>query len=158
VFARGDKAEEARAAGADHVGEDDLADRIMQGWIDFQVVIATPDMMKVVGKLGKVLGPRGLMPNPKTGTVTTEIGEAVRESKGGKITFRTDKQGNVNAPIGKASFDQKALEENAMMFLEKIMQLRPSGAKGRYLMSVSVSSTMGPGVHMDVNDVRAHLR
>ncbi|HRY60555.1 MAG TPA: 50S ribosomal protein L1 [Candidatus Fermentibacter sp.] len=158
VFARGEKAEEARAAGADHVGEDDLADRIMQGWIDFQVVIATPDMMKVVGKLGKVLGPRGLMPNPKTGTVTTEIGEAVRESKGGKITFRTDKQGNVNAPIGKASFDQKALEENAVMFLEKIMQLRPSGAKGRYLMSVSVSSTMGPGVHMDVNDVRAHLR
>jgi large subunit ribosomal protein L1 len=158
VFARGEKAEEARAAGADYVGEDDMADKIMQGWIDFQVVIATPDMMKVVGKLGKVLGPRGLMPNPKTGTVTNDIGAAVQDSKGGKIAFRTDKQGNVNAPIGKASFDQKALEENAVMFLEKIMQLRPSGAKGRYLMSASVSSTMGPGVHLDVNDIRTHLR
>ena len=158
VFARGDKAEEARAAGADYVGEDDLAEKISQGWIDFQVVIATPDMMKVVGRLGKILGPRSLMPNPKTGTVTTDVGDAVRESKGGKIAFRTDKQGNVNVPIGKASFEQKALEENAVAFIERIVQLKPSGAKGRYLMSISVSSTMGPGVHMDVNDVRAHLR
>ncbi len=158
VFARGEKADEAREAGADYVGEDELAERIIQGWIDFQVVITTPDMMKVVGRLGKVLGPRGLMPNPKTGTVTADVGAAVRESKGGKIAFRTDKQGNVHAPIGKASFDQKALEENAVTLVEKIMQLKPSSAKGRYILSVSISSTMGPGVHLDVNDIRARLR
>ncbi len=157
VFARGDKAEEARRAGADHVGDDDLAENILKGWTDFDVVIATPDMMKVVGKLGRVLGPRGLMPNPKTGTVTNDVAVAVAESKGGKIAFRTDKAGNINAPIGKASFDQKALEENAVAFLDKVMQLKPSAAKGRYLLTVAVSSTMGPGVHLDVNDVRTRL-
>jgi len=158
VFARGDKADEARAAGAEHVGDDDLADQILGGWMDFDVVIATPDMMKTVGKLGRVLGPRGLMPNPKTGTVTTDIATAVSESKGGKIAFRNDKAGNVNVPIGKASFEAKALEENAVAFLERIMQLKPSAAKGRYLVSVSVSSTMGPGIRLDVNDVRARFR
>lgn len=157
VFARGDKAEEARRAGADHVGDDELADSILKGWLDFDVVIATPDMMKVVGKLGRVLGPRGLMPNPKTGTVTNEVAAAVAESKGGKIAFKTDKAGNINAPIGKASFEQKALEENAVAFLDKVMQLKPSAAKGRYLLAVAVASTMGPGVHLDVNDVRTRL-
>jgi large subunit ribosomal protein L1 len=158
VFARGDKADEARAAGAEYVGDDDMAEKILGGWIDFDVVIATPDMMKVVGKLGRVLGPRSLMPNPKTGTVTNDVAAAVKESKGGKIAFRNDKAGNVNVPIGKASFEEKALEENAMAFLEKIMQLKPSAAKGRYLISVSISSTMGPGVRLDVSDVRARFR
>jgi large subunit ribosomal protein L1 len=158
VFARGEKAEEARAAGADHVGEDDLADKIIGGWLDFDVVIATPDMMKTVGKLGRVLGPRGLMPNPKTGTVTNDVAPAIRESKGGKIAFRTDKAGNIHVPIGKASFEQKALEENAIAFLEKVVQLKPSAAKGRYLMSIAVSSTMGPGVPLDINDVRTRFR
>lgn len=158
VFARGDKADEARGAGAEYVGDDDMAEKILGGWIDFDVVIATPDMMKVVGKLGRVLGPRSLMPNPKTGTVTADVAAAVKESKGGKIAFRNDKAGNINVPIGKASFEEKALEENAMAFLEKIMQLKPSSAKGRYLISVSISSTMGPGVRLDVNDVRARFR
>jgi large subunit ribosomal protein L1 len=158
VFARGDKADDARGAGAEYVGDDDLVEKILGGWIDFDVVIATPDMMKIVGKLGRVLGPRGLMPNPKTGTVTADISTAVAESKGGKIAFRNDKAGNVHVPIGKASFEEKALEENAVAFLEKIMQLKPSSAKGRYLVSVSVSSTMGPGVRLDVSDVRARFR
>lgn len=158
VLARGEQADEARAAGADHVGEDDMVEKIVQGWMDFQVVIATPEMMKAAGRLGKILGPRGLMPNPKTGTVTNDVAAAVRESKGGKIAFRTDKQGNVHAPIGKASFEPASLEENAMAFLEKIMQLKPSGAKGKYMLSASVSSTMGPGVRLDLDDIRARLR
>ncbi len=157
VFARGEKADEARAAGADFVGDDDMVEKITGGWVAFDVVIATPDMMKTVGKLGRVLGPRGLMPNPKTGTVTNDIAAAVGESKGGKIAFRNDKAGNVNVPIGKASFEARALEENAMSFLEKIMQMKPSAAKGRYIMSISISSTMGPGVRLDVNDVRIRL-
>lgn len=159
VFARGDEAEAARSAGADFVGEDDLAEKILEeGWLDFDVVIATPDMMKVVGRLGRVLGPRGLMPNPKTGTVTTDVGKAVRESKAGKISFRTDRTGNLHVPIGKASFDPGRLEENALAFLARVLSLRPSSTKGRYLNSVTVCTTMGPGVRIDVADVRARLR
>lgn len=158
VFARGEKAEEAKESGADYVGDDDLAEKIQSGWLDFDVVITTPDMMKVVGKLGRVLGPRGLMPNPKTGTVTADIATAVNESKAGKISFRTDKTGNLHAPIGKASFDEKKLEENALKLLEKILILRPSSAKGRYLNSVTICSTMSPGVRIDVGDIRARLR
>jgi large subunit ribosomal protein L1 len=158
VFATGDKADEAREAGADFVGDEDLAKRILDGWTDFEVAIATPDMMKVAGKLGKVLGPRGLMPNPKTGTVTLDVGQAVREAKGGKINFRVDKTGNLHVPIGKATFDEKAISENAMAFFEKVTQLKPSTVKGRYIKNVSVSSTMGPGIKVDQNDLRALLR
>lgn len=158
VFATGEKADEAREAGADFVGDEDLAKRIMDGWTDFEVAIATPDMMKVAGKLGKVLGPRGLMPNPKTGTVTQEVAQAVREAKAGKINFRVDKTGNLHVPIGKATFDEKAIAENAMAFFEKVTQLKPSTVKGRYMKNVSVSSTMGPGIKVDQNDLRALLR
>ena len=159
VFARGEQAEAAREAGADHVGDEDIAKRIMEeGWLEFDVVIATPDMMKVVGKLGRVLGPRGLMPNPKTGTVTAEVASAVEESKAGKISFRTDRTGNVHVPIGKASFEADQLEENALVFLARVLSLRPGSTKGRYLNSVTVSTTMSPGVRIDVADVRARLR
>jgi large subunit ribosomal protein L1 len=158
VFAAGEKADEARAAGADFVGDEDLAKRILEGWTDFEVAIATPDMMKVAGKLGKVLGPRGLMPNPKTGTVTQDVAQAVREAKSGKINFRVDKTGNLHVPIGKATFDEKAIAENAMAFFEKVSQLKPSTVKGRYMKNVSVSSTMGPGIKVDQNDLRALLR
>ncbi|MBN1435428.1 50S ribosomal protein L1 [Candidatus Fermentibacterales bacterium] len=158
VFARGDQAEAASEAGADFVGDEDLAAKIEGGWLDFDVVIATPDMMKVVGKLGRVLGPRGLMPNPKTGTVTDGVGKAVEDSKGGKISFRTDKTGNLHVPIGKASFEATQLEENAMAFLTRVQQLKPSGAKGRYIEAVTVCTTMSPGVRVDAADVRARLR
>jgi len=158
VFAAGEKADEAREAGADHVGDEDLAKRILEGWTDFEVAVATPDMMRVVGKLGKVLGPRGLMPNPKTGTVTLDVGLAVREAKSGKINFRVDKTGNLHVPIGKAGFEEKAIAENAMAFFEKVMQLKPPTVKGRYMKNVSVSSTMGPGIKVDQNDLRALLR
>ena len=158
VFARGDKADEAAAAGADHIGDDDLAEKIKEGWLEFDVVVATPDMMGVVGKLGRVLGPRGLMPNPKVGTVTADVATAVTEAKAGKISFRVDKTGNLHVPVGKASFEEKALRENVLTFMEKVIQLRPSSAKGRYLQSISMSSTMGPGIHVDPNDIRALLR
>jgi large subunit ribosomal protein L1 len=158
VFARGDKAEEARAAGADHVGDEDLAGKISEGWTDFDVVIASPDMMGVVGKLGRILGPRGLMPNPKTGTVTMEIAEAVNDSKGGKITFRVDKTGNLHVPVGKASFADEALKENILAFVDKVIQLKPASTKGRYLRNIAVSSTMGPGIRVDINDIRTLLR
>jgi large subunit ribosomal protein L1 len=158
VFARGDKADEAAAAGADHVGDDDLAEKIKEGWMEFDVVIATPDMMGIVGKLGRILGPRGLMPNPKVGTVTTEVATAVTEAKAGKISFRVDKTGNLHVPVGKASFEEKALRENVITFIEKVLQLRPSSAKGRYLKSISMSSTMGPGIRVDPNDIRTILR
>ena len=158
AFARGEKADEAREAGADYVGDEDYAKKIEEGWLDFDVVVATPDMMKVIGKLGRVLGPRGLMPSPKTGTVTMEIGEAVRESKAGKISFRVDKTGNLHAPVGKASFDPQQLQDNALAFIEKVNQLRPSAAKGLYMRKATISSTMGPGVKLDLSDVRTRLQ
>lgn len=158
AFARGDKAEEAREAGADFIGDEETAQKITDGWLEFDVVIASPDMMGVVGKLGRVLGPRGLMPNPKTGTVTMDVGTAVKDSKGGKISFRVDKTGNLHVPVGKASFEEQALKENILSFMEKVIQLRPSSTKGRYINNMAVSSTMGPGIKVDINDVRLLLR
>ena len=149
VIASGDKIKEAEQAGAEFVGGDDLVEKINGGWMDFDAVVATPDMMRAVGRLGKVLGPRGLMPSPKAGTVTMDVGRAVREIKAGKIEFRVDKTGNVHAPIGKVSFSAKQLEENLAAFMDTIVKARPSAAKGVYLRSATVSSTMGPGVRLD---------
>jgi len=149
VFAAGPAAEEAREAGADIIGAKDLADRIeKENFLDFDAAVATPDLMPVVGKLGKVLGPRGLMPNPKTGTVTTDVGKAVREIKAGKVEYRVDKGANVHVPIGKASFEQNALAQNLHAVLEEVRRAKPPGAKGRYIKGVTVSSTMGPGVRV----------
>lgn len=148
VIAQGDKAKEAEAAGADFVGTEYLA-KIKDGWTDFDVMIATPDLMGQLGPLGRVLGPRGLMPNPKAGTVTFDVGRAVRESKGGKIEFRVDKAGTVHAAIGKVSFTLEALEQNFSAFMDQIVRQRPSAAKGVYVKTVAVSSTMGPGVRVD---------
>lgn len=150
VFAKGDKAEEAKAAGADVVGADDLADAILAGNIDFERCIATPDMMPVVGKLGKVLGPRGLMPNPRVGTVTPNVAEAVKGAKGGEVEFRCEKAGIVHGGVGKASFDEAAIAGNVKAFFAAIMKAKPSGAKGTYVQRVSLSSTMGPGLHIDL--------
>jgi large subunit ribosomal protein L1 len=158
VFARGEKAEEAKEAGADFVGDEDTALKITEGWTDFDVVIASPDMMGVVGKLGRVLGPRGLMPNPKTGTVTMDVGAAVKDAKGGKISFRVDKTGNLHVPVGKASFEEQALKENILSFMERVIQLKPASTKGKYINNMAVSSTMGPGIRVDINDVRSLLR
>ncbi len=158
VFTTGEKADQAKEAGADIVGDEDLAARIQGGWLDFDVVIASPDMMRTVGKLGRVLGPRGLMPNPKIGTVTENVAEAVREAKAGKITFRVDKTGNLHVPVGKASFEKDALAENVMSFYEKVIQLRPPTVKGQYMKNISVSSTMGPGIKIDLGDLRTHIR
>jgi large subunit ribosomal protein L1 len=158
VFAAGEKADQAREAGADIVGDEDLAKKIEEGWLEFDVAIASPDMMRVVGKLGRVLGPRGLMPNPKTGTVTEDVAGAVSEAKAGKISFRVDKTGNLHVPVGKASFDEKSLAENIMSFYEKVLQLRPATVKGQYMKNMSVSSTMGPGIKIDINDLRARIR
>ncbi len=149
VFASGEKIKEAEEAGADHVGGEELAKKIEGGWLEFDAVVATPDMMKVVGRLGRVLGPRGLMPNPKAGTVTFEVGSAVREIKAGKIEFRVDKTAIVHVPFGKASFSDEQLRENAEALLAAVVRAKPSAAKGKYLRSVSVSSTMGPGVRVD---------
>ena len=151
VFARGPKAEEATAAGADIVGAEDLAEKIQGGEMDFERVIATPDMMPVVGRLGKVLGPRGLMPNPKLGTVTTDITEAVKAAKGGQVQFRAEKAGIIHAGIGKASFNAAQLEENARAFIAAINRAKPSGAKGNYIKGVALSSTMGPSIKLDVS-------
>ena len=148
VIAQGDKAKEAEAAGADFVGTEFLA-KIKEGWTEFDVMIATPDQMGQLGPLGRVLGPRGLMPNPKAGTVTFDVGRAVRESKGGKIEFRVDKAGIVHAAIGKVSFSLEALEQNFSAFMDQIVRIRPSAAKGVYIRTVAVSSTMGPGVRVD---------
>ena len=150
VFARGDKAEEALAAGADVVGAEDLAEKVQAGQIDFDRCIATPDMMMLVGRLGKVLGPRGLMPNPKLGTVTPNVGEAVKAAKGGAVEFRAEKAGIIHAGIGKASFTEQALVENAQAFIGSISRAKPAGAKGTYIQKVSLSSTMGPGVKVDL--------
>lgn len=149
VFAQGESATAAREAGADHVGDADLAEAVEGGMTDFDVAIATPDMMPVVGKLGRVLGPRGLMPNPKTGTVTDDVAKAVEEFKGGKVEYRTDKNGNVHVPIGKASFELDALKENFGAVLEELNRVKPAGAKGKYVKKVVVSSTMGPGVKIN---------
>jgi len=149
VFATGDAAREAEQAGADVVGADDLISRIEGGFLDFDVAIAAPDLMSKVGKLGRTLGPRGLMPNPKTGTVTNDIGKAVAEFKAGKVEYRTDRQGNVHVPIGKASFDRDALLANFQAVLDEVNRAKPASAKGRFLRSVSASSTMGPGVSID---------
>ncbi len=150
VFAKGDKAEEAKAAGADIVGAEDLAEKVQNGVIDFDRCVATPDMMSVVGKLGKVLGPRGLMPNPKLGTVTPDVTAAVKSAKAGDIEFRVEKAGLIHAGIGKASFSEDALVDNVRAFYDAIMKAKPSGAKGTYVKRVSLSSTMGPGVKISV--------
>jgi len=154
VFAQGPAAQEAKDAGADVVGDDDLVERIQGGFLDFDIAIATPDMMGRVGKLGRLLGPRGLMPNPKTGTVTPEVGKAVTDFKGGRIEYRTDRYGNVHMPIGKASFTQKALIENYQAGLDELIRAKPAASKGRYIKSVTVSSTMGPGVRVDPTKIR----
>jgi large subunit ribosomal protein L1 len=153
VFARGNKAEEALAAGADIVGADDLAEKIQAGEINFDRCIATPDMMAVVGKLGKILGPRGLMPNPKLGTVTPNVTEAVKAAKGGSVEFRAEKTGIVHAGVGKASFSDEALLENIRAFVGAINRAKPTGAKGQYIEKISLSSTMGPGVKLDISTV-----
>ncbi len=154
VFANGDAAAEARAAGADHVGGEELAAEVEGGMLDFDIAIATPDLMPLVGKLGRVLGPRGLMPNPKTGTVTTEVGKAVGEFKGGKVEYRTDRYGNVHVPIGKVSFDAAAIEANFRAVLDEVQRAKPASAKGRYLRMISVSPTMGPSVRIDTNRLK----
>ena len=154
VFANGEKADEARAAGADFVGSDDLIEKVRGGWTDFDAAVCTPDLMGKVGTLGKVLGPRGLMPNPKTGTVTMDVAKAVDDIKGGKIEFRVDKHSNLQFPIGKASFSETQLVENYAAALDEVLRLKPSAAKGRYIKKATFSSTMGPGVQVDSNRVK----
>ena len=151
VFTKGEKEKEAREAGADYIGCEDLIEKIQQGWLEFDRAIATPDVMGLVGRLGKILGPRGLMPNPKTGTVTFDVGRAVREFKGGKIEYRVEKAGIVHVPFGKASFTENQLYDNAVALLEALVRAKPASSKGRYLKGVAVSSTMGPGVKVDLS-------
>jgi len=158
VFAKGEREKEAQDAGADLVGAEDLVEKIQGGWLEFDRAIATPDVMGLVGRLGKVLGPRGLMPNPKTGTVTFEVGKAVREFKGGKIEFRVEKAGIIHVPFGKASFTPDQLTENAVAVLEALLRAKPAASKGRYVKGVTVSSTMGPGVRVDANAVQALVK
>jgi large subunit ribosomal protein L1 len=157
VFANGEAADAARAAGAEIVGSDDLAAEIEKGNMDFDVAIATPDLMPLVGRLGRVLGPRGLMPNPKTGTVTQDVARAVTEFKGGKVEYRTDRYGNVHVPLGKVSFEPEALEVNFRAVLDELQRAKPASAKGRYLRKITVSSTMGPGVKVDTNRLRPEI-
>ncbi|MFD3449214.1 50S ribosomal protein L1 [Microbacteriaceae bacterium 4G12] len=151
VFAKGEKAKEAEAAGADYVGDADFISKIQKGWFDFDVVVATPDMMGEVGKLGRVLGPKGLMPNPKTGTVTFDVTKAVNEIKAGKVEYRVDKAGNIHVPIGKVSFEDAKLTENLQTIYDAMMKAKPAAAKGTYMKNVTVASTMGPGVRVDVS-------
>jgi len=155
VFATGDRAEEASAAGADYVGSDDLIERIQGGFLDFDAVVATPDLMGKVGRIGRVLGPRGLMPNPKTGTVTFEVAQAVKEIKAGKVEFRVDKQGIVHSPIGKISFDAAKLADNAHALISAILKAKPAAAKGKFVKKVTLSSTMGPGIVIDEHEVES---
>ena len=155
VFAAGPAAAEAREAGADIVGADDLVARVQGGFLDFDMAMATPDLMGQVGKLGRILGPRGLMPNPKTGTVTTDVGRTVKEFKGGRVEYRTDRYGNIHVPIGKVSFDRRALLENLRAVLDELQRAKPAAAKGRYIRGITVSSTMGPGIKVDTNAARA---
>jgi large subunit ribosomal protein L1 len=149
VIASGEKVKEARDAGADEVGGEDIVERIAGGWLDFDAVVATPDMMRSVGKLGKVLGPRGLMPNPKTGTVTFEVAKAIREIKAGKVEFRVDKTGIIHAPFGKIQFEEKSLYENAKALIDAVIRAKPASSKGKYVRSISISSTMSPGIWID---------
>jgi large subunit ribosomal protein L1 len=158
VFAKGEKAQEAKEAGADHVGGDDLVEKIQGGWYDFDTAIATPDMMGVVGKIGRLLGPRGLMPNPKVGTVTFEVAKAVDEAKSGKVAYRVEKAGIVHAPVGKVSFEPGKLQENLVALVDALIKAKPSTAKGIYLRKVSVSSTMGPGINIDVPGLQALVK
>jgi large subunit ribosomal protein L1 len=158
VFAKGEKEREAREAGADFVGADDLVAKIQGGWFDFDTAIATPDMMGVVGKIGKLLGPRGLMPNPKVGTVTFDLARAVKESKSGKVEFRVEKAGIVHAPVGKVSFPAETLRQNIVALVEALQKAKPSAAKGTYMKKISVSSTMGPGVTIDLAEIAAILK
>ena len=151
VFAKGDKVEEAEKAGADFVGSDELVAKIQGGWTDFDVAVATPNMMGVVGRLGKILGPRGLMPNPKLGTATMDVEKAIKEIKAGKVEYRTDKAGNVHCPIGKASFDTEKLAQNYAMLMDTLIKAKPSGAKGQYVRSITVASTMGPGIAIQLS-------
>jgi large subunit ribosomal protein L1 len=155
VIAGPEKAKEAQEAGADHIGGEDLAEKIQGGFLEFEALVATPDMMRHVGKLGKILGPKGLMPNPKAGTVTMEVGKAVKEIKGGKVEFRVDKTSIIHASIGKTSFDEKKLAENAETFIRAVQKAKPSAAKGKYFRTVSVSSTMGPGIEIDTTSIEA---
>ncbi len=155
VFAKGEKAKEAELAGADYVGDEDMITKIQQGWFEFDVVVATPDMMGQVGKLGRVLGPKGLMPNPKTGTVTFDVEKAVKEIKAGKIEYRTDKAGNIHAPIGKVSFDSQKLAENLATIIDTLQKAKPAAAKGVYMKNVTISSTMGPGVKVSMGTIGA---
>ena len=155
AFAKGEAVAEAEQAGADFVGGEDLSKKIQDGWLETDVIIATPDMMSEVGKLGRLLGPRGLMPNPKSGTVTFDVGKAVRDVKAGKIEFRTDKTGNIHVPVGKRSFSKDQLVENIQVFMETIVRAKPATSKGQYVRSVTISSTMGPGVSLDANLFRA---
>jgi len=154
VFAKGEKEKEAQDAGADHVGGEELAKKIQEGWLDFDKAVATPDMMGVVGKLGKILGPRGMMPNPKVGTVTFHIGRAVQELKGGKVEFRVEKAGIVHCPVGRVSFGVEKLSDNVKTLIESIVRLKPSASKGVYLKGVSISTTMGPGLKLDPQEIR----
>lgn len=149
VFAKGDKAKEAEAAGADFVGDDDMVQKIQGGWFDFDVVVATPDMMATVGRLGRVLGPKGLMPNPKTGTVTMDVTKAVNEVKAGKVTYRVDRVGNIHVPIGKVSFDDAKLIENFTTINDVLLRAKPAAAKGQYIKNITVTTTFGPGIHVD---------
>jgi large subunit ribosomal protein L1 len=157
VFANGPAAQEARDAGADIVGSDDLAEEIQKGNFNFDVAIATPDLMPLVGRLGRILGPRGLMPNPKTGTVTTDVGKAVAEFKGGKVEYRTDRYGNVHVPLGRASFEVDQLNANFRAVIDELNRAKPASSKGRYLKKIAVSSTMGPGVRVDTTRLRPDL-
>ena len=154
VFAKGEKESEAKAAGADYVGAEDLIDKVSKGWLDFDSVVATPDVMGAVGKLGKILGPRGLMPNPKTGTVTFDVAKAVSELKAGKVEFRVDKAGNIHVPVGKASFGGKKLKENFMALMDAVIKAKPSSSKGTYLRSLFVSTTMGPSIKLNAVEIR----
>ncbi|MFD1850718.1 50S ribosomal protein L1 [Oceanobacillus bengalensis] len=154
VFAKGEKAKEAEAAGADYVGESEYINKINQGWFEFDVIVATPDMMAEVGKLGRVLGPKGLMPNPKTGTVTFDVEKAIKDIKAGKVEYRVDKSSNIHVAIGKISFDDEKLVENFVALTEQIVKVKPQAAKGVYMKNVSVASTMGPGIKIDVSSFR----
>ncbi len=158
VFAKGEKAQEAEAAGADYVGADDLAEKIQGGWFEFDTAIASPDMMGVVGKIGRLLGPRGLMPNPKVGTVTMDLARAVQEAKSGKIEYRVEKAGIVHAPVGKISFDADKLKENILSLLDVLSKAKPSTSKGTYLKKMSLSSTMGPGINLDIPALQALIK
>lgn len=154
VFAKGEKAKEAEEAGTDIVGAEDLVEKVQQGFLDFDVAVATPDMMGLVGRLGRILGPRGLMPNPKAGTVTMEVGRAIKEIKAGKVEFRVNKEGCINVPIGKASFSEEALRENFRALVDAVMRAKPAAAKGTYLRRMAISTTMGPGIRIDVGEAQ----